>query len=428
MGMNRFGISAILLILAMLPAQRAVADILGGALDYLVGEVLERTRLQGTTVTVTANDMFDVGTGQNLPLSELLRDKVVAALEKQNVAVRGAAPEGGSQWVLQVQWKVRQDDLHITLLALLRPQTGNARLVSRSSKIPLDAVELDLLIPDFTSYARTLVHRLEQAAHYRNVRSIDLRPIEPANGALVEDAAQYFAQWLGSALEQSSLLRRVRAKASDEAGPPQADAEIVARVSVTGNQVTVTAELREPDEKTINRQLVQFDSDLLPPTVAAGLVQQQAPRVASRRSGFSKNGLTVELAAGSGDSSNPYRRGSAIRFVVRINRDAFLYLFNFNPEGKTFALYPDPDTEPKKLKAGSPIRIPDDGADYMFEVQPPFGTEMLLAVAAEEPLNVPRDMSGEWSRADAVPGLLREMGENAAGGYAEARLELITTR
>ncbi len=134
----------------------------------------------------------------------------------------------------------------------------------------------------------------------------------------------------------------------------------------------------------------------------------------------------VELATSRGEGTAVYKRGSFIRFLVRLNRDAYVYLFDFNSKGEAIRLYPEPRARVRPIVAGAPMVIPDDSFDYAFEVQPPFGKDEVLAVAAEQPLAIPDELAGDWAWADAVPNKLRALGEAVSGGYAEARLELVT--
>lgn len=452
-------LSTCLLVLWFLPFAGAQADIVSQALEYLTRQVAERAHLSGKTVTVSANDMYDVGTGQNLPLSELLRDKVMDSLKTQGVKVREAADTSADQWSIQVQWKVRRDDLHITFLALLRPKQGAARMVSRSSRLPLDTLDIDLLIPDFHSFARTLVRQLERGSKYRAVHTVHLRPVDSAKDSDSGEVGKYFERWLSGALDQSSLFRRAaeeklydvpvqelrqRGNRRDSMAPARnadnsmslagelldAETEVRANVSLRNKKVRVDAELRDRSGASVAKAAVEFDTDLLAPKIAAALLAEEPAQKekVSRHSGFSRNGLMVELTTTRGEGSAEFTEGSLIRFLIRVNRSSFLYLFDFNSKGEVVLLYPESLQAQERISSGEPVVLPDDKLDYAFEVQPPFGKDLVLAVASEQPLRIPHALNGVWSTSAGVIEQVRKLGETSSGGYAEARLELVTSQ
>lgn len=72
-------------------------------------------------------------------------------------------------------------------------------------------------------------------------------------------------------------------------------------------------------------------------------------------------------------------------FLVRIRPqdDLYVYVFNEGPGGDRSCLLPSADEQPRLVKAGTDIALPDDGGYFTFE--PPAGDEKLVVVALPEP-------------------------------------------
>ena len=74
-----------------------------------------------------------------------------------------------------------------------------------------------------------------------------------------------------------------------------------------------------------------------------------------------------------------------------------MYLFDFNPNGEATLLYPLDDTGRlahlsqcgSLPKAGTPLIIPEDGCSVDLVVDKPYGTDRVLVLASESPLQIP---------------------------------------
>jgi hypothetical protein len=121
--------------------------------------------------------------------------------------------------------------------------------------------------------------------------------------------------------------------------------------------------------------------------------------------------------------------------LIRLNRSAWVYLFNLDPEGKATLLYPVDETGRLARngqcgalpRPGTPLILPEDGCSYDLVVAEPYGRDRVWAVAAEAPLVFPADLEGEWKMADNLLNRLRTQGLSRKGGYSEAEVEVITT-
>ncbi len=152
------------------------------------------------------------------------------------------------------------------------------------------------------------------------------------------------------------------------------------------------------------------------------------------REGISKGGLVVELTTTRGEGRPFYRNGEHIKFVIRLNRAAYVYLFDLDPKGNAVLLYPV-DGSGRLARGGQcgslpgpdvPIILPEDGCSYDLVVAEPYGTDRVWAVAAASPLDFPGDLTGDWSRAGDLVERLRNQGLSGKEGYAEAEVSVLT--
>jgi len=133
----------------------------------------------------------------------------------------------------------------------------------------------------------------------------------------------------------------------------------------------------------------------------------------------------VELSTSRGEGKASYRIGQQISFLVRVNRDAFVYLFDLDSNGDAALLYPAFEIAGKQLPAGQLLLLPDDGMPYELEVTHPPGKDLVWAVASQTQLDLPGELTGDWARAEVLMERVRRMG-TTSGAYAEAQLVLYT--
>jgi hypothetical protein len=78
-----------------------------------------------------------------------------------------------------------------------------------------------------------------------------------------------------------------------------------------------------------------------------------------------------------------FELGDSFLVKIRPEDDLYVYVFNEGPEGARTCLLPAEDEQPQLVKAGTDIKLPDDGGYFTFE--PPAGEEKLLVVALPQP-------------------------------------------
>lgn len=82
-----------------------------------------------------------------------------------------------------------------------------------------------------------------------------------------------------------------------------------------------------------------------------------------------------------------YRIGEEIRIGVRVDRDAYVYLFSLQPDGSVTQILPNRFSSDNYLRAGETRTYPPSGAGYVFNVDPPTGLSKVVAVASTRELD-----------------------------------------
>jgi hypothetical protein len=82
-----------------------------------------------------------------------------------------------------------------------------------------------------------------------------------------------------------------------------------------------------------------------------------------------------------------YRVGEEIRVSVRVDRDAYVYLYSLEPDGTVTQILPNRFTSDNRLRAGETRTFPPSGAGYVFNVDPPMGLSKVVAVASTRQLD-----------------------------------------
>jgi hypothetical protein len=79
--------------------------------------------------------------------------------------------------------------------------------------------------------------------------------------------------------------------------------------------------------------------------------------------------------------------GQKAVFSVKPSKDCYLTLVDVGTDGSMTILLPNNiQTQGSKLEADKVYQIPEPNASYEFVVEPPFGTEMVVAIATKDPI------------------------------------------
>jgi len=122
-------------------------------------------------------------------------------------------------------------------------------------------------------------------------------------------------------------------------------------------------------------------------------------------------GVTVFLDK-SGEAPT-YRVGEEIRISVRVDRDAYVYLFSLQPDGTVTQILPNRFDEENFLRAGQTRTYPPSNAGYVFNVEPPTGLSKVVAVASTRELDT-RELARFQSGQDFATSDIGERGFQSA--------------
>ena len=91
-----------------------------------------------------------------------------------------------------------------------------------------------------------------------------------------------------------------------------------------------------------------------------------------------------------------------LRFGAHADSDCCLYLVQHDVEGATELLLPEAPDTPNRLYADVEAHFPplSDKCDYEFEVAPPYGEEVVVAVACSQPVPLPGALAEQLKRGE----------------------------
>ncbi len=92
-----------------------------------------------------------------------------------------------------------------------------------------------------------------------------------------------------------------------------------------------------------------------------------------------------------GNRTPSYRVGDRIRIYTSVSDDAYVYLFNVNPDGSIDQILPNRYASGANfVKANTTKVFPGSGDGFTFDIAAPYGINKVLALASETPLNLDR--------------------------------------
>jgi hypothetical protein len=95
--------------------------------------------------------------------------------------------------------------------------------------------------------------------------------------------------------------------------------------------------------------------------------------------------LSVKVWPDRGESAT-YREGDPIVFNVEATKDCYVYLLHADAEGNVDLLFPNKFQASNQIKGGALFTLPWGGAPFRFKARPPFGSEVVEALATAEPV------------------------------------------
>ena len=436
------------------------------AVTRLTETLVEQGKLKGQPVLISPHDLYDAKTGLSLPLATQLRGKLITEMKRQGVRALLPGADEEKFMILQGTWQKQGEDLAIDLKVMKLGAYGPEAVASASEKVPLKKIDAEALTPDRESWARYLVRKLEQNTSDRDSRKVHMRDFKVKSRKCSSDLGPYLTGWLRPALAEGRMFvpldqqralkglstdtlrtRGTRAIRPDLPGKGtgtsltadllKADGEIKGVAWLHEKKVEVQVRVTDRQGQQITAASADipsglFPGDLLKPDPSTP--GSKPPAVKTGIEGISKGGLRVELTTTRGEGRPLYHKGEHIRFLIRLNRPAWVYLFDLDPKGNATLLYPV-DEKGRLARGGQcgslpqpgkPLILPEDGCSYDLVVTEPYGRDRVWAVAAESPIEFPADLKGDWAKADFLVKRLRNQGLSKKDAYAEAEVEVVT--
>ncbi|MBB6017280.1 DUF4384 domain-containing protein [Deinococcus sp. D7000] len=132
--------------------------------------------------------------------------------------------------------------------------------------------------------------------------------------------------------------------------------------------------------------------------VSAALLGVAAPAFAAPKIGAQSiivNPVPTTLSARvwvdrdrSGTQNPSYRIGEHITLYTSVNENAYVYLFNVNPDGSTDQILPNRISASNYVRAGQTRAFPASGDQFTFDVAGPYGLNRVLVIASRHPLSL----------------------------------------
>jgi hypothetical protein len=426
---------------------------------------------QNRKVVVDRNNCVEFQRDISLPFSLLVAERLTSKLREAGHALHDGSVRNQNAVVLGCRWSLKDDTIHLTFN--VTPWTGNKRgTVSLAAEaISVSALPPHLFEPDLDAWARTLVHRLDSANRLQP-NNVYLRPFELEGQLQSKEVQEYFDHWFLKALKNSSLFDALQAsevlaqlgtnnlrsrgiRPKEKPGRSLTGDLLNAEMELTGTiryqdpakapnktrafaqpdrrgirpvltrAVGIHVALSQPDGDQLSKAAVAIPVEVLPPSIATMLTTPVTTVDVSQPVGR-PNPMGLEITTTRGEGTPTYQAGEKIQFVIRLDRAAYLYLFDFDNHGDVSLLYPLPSTPIRQLPANQPLILPDDALPYELEVTPPFGVDVVWAIAIEKPLSIPDQLTGPWSKSVTLPDLVRGLAKKQRLSHSEARVEVHT--
>lgn len=454
----------VVVLLALVMACAATQSPNGMTLDKAVAKLSAKLVRQGglkdSIVLISPQDFYDAESGLSLPLANQLRVKFMTEMKARGVRVFLPGATAQDTMILQGTWQTHKDQLVLDAKVMKYQEYGPEAISASSVSIPLEEIDRDALTPDRQSWARYLVRNLDRGLKSKKTLKLYIKDFKIGSDKGDDELGGYLKDWIRPALSDSRLFKpldegkalirltdeqlkeRTRTVAPELASEestlnedlmrPDADGTLRGKAWFHHKDLEIKIYIIDNEGVQIGASEANVPKELFPPDLiespgAVGVATVVGPKPAL---GLSIAGMKVELSTDKGQKP-VYYDGEYLRFVVRPNLQAQVYLFNINSEGDATLLFPIDEkgllnSGGGLVEAGKSLVLPGDGMSYKLKVGPPFGLETIWAVAAGSPLNLPRNLSGDWKSSSNLVKRLRDQGSARANGYSETYIKVQT--
>ena len=112
------------------------------------------------------------------------------------------------------------------------------------------------------------------------------------------------------------------------------------------------------------------------------------------------SGFAVEAAV---DRPNArYGHGDELVLTVEVTEDAYVWVFDTGTSGKVHLVFPNNYESNNFVRAGSPVNIPPQGAEYELLVSHPTGLELLTVIASKDSATLAQNLIDDEIQAGAL--------------------------
>ncbi|MFC4455804.1 DUF4384 domain-containing protein [Deinococcus sonorensis] len=120
-----------------------------------------------------------------------------------------------------------------------------------------------------------------------------------------------------------------------------------------------------------------------------------------------------------GTQTPNYNVGDRIRIYTSVNQDAYVYLFNVDPNGKVDLILPNRYAGGANfLKANTVKAFPSAGDPFTFDIAAPYGVNKVLALASKTQLNL--DQIADFKSQNAQATKFADVNVQGQGQLAQA--------
>ena len=178
------------------------------AISKIAKTLVEQGKLKGQPVLISPHDFYERRNLLKLPLSTLIREKMVTEMEHKGARVILPGGDEDRLMILQGSWQTQKDSLALNMKVMKLTSLGPEAISTASAKVPLSEIDEGDLTPNLESWGKYVVRILEDKSQDQWSRTLHIRNLSIHRGRDVTvDHGGYFSVWLRTAMSDSRLFR-----------------------------------------------------------------------------------------------------------------------------------------------------------------------------------------------------------------------------
>ena len=211
-------------------------------------------------------------------------------------------------------------------------------------------------------------------------RSKLLVPLEPRDGRIIDETG----------IKEKNIVP-TSTRGGTLAALSQSACSLTGTYWPKGEDVEVKAKLITPEDEILASASVLIPGKLINPQWLA-LPQKKDTGFMRAYEGFRDRGpgeapFEVEILTTRGKNNLTYAKGEKIVFLLKVNRNAHVRIFNRGADGEIYRIFPNDFHPDDRVPAGRAVMMPGKGyGNFAFEVRAPFGNEIAKVYASDRPL------------------------------------------